>query len=165
MAARSPSYTERESMRRAVAILVVLVLSWPNVFAAPRTYLNKIRYHGGSVKVRLDPWDWNTSIAITKDEIVLDFSGRATLNIKPSRVRSISFGEEAKRRVENVIALTLLTGPFGLFGLLHKTRDELVGIVYDTDDGKQGAVLLESPFAASILVALSAVTGKAVETK
>ncbi len=152
-------------MRRAVALLVLLALSWPDVFGAPRISWNKIRYRGGSVKVKLDQWDWNTAITVTGDEIALDFSGRATLKIKPWQVRSISFGEEAKRRVEDVVALTLLVGPFGLFGLLHKTRDELVGIVYDTDNGKQGAVLLESPFAASILVALSSVTGKAVETR
>jgi hypothetical protein len=87
------------------------------------------------------------------------------VRIAPSKVRSLSYGQEAKRRVENVVALSMLLGPFGLFGLMHKTKDELVGIVYDTDDGKQGAVLLESPFALAILGALSTVTGKAIEVK
>jgi len=151
-------------MRRAVAVSIVLLLTWLQAIAAPRSW-NKIRYRGGTVQVKLDPWDWNTAITINPDEIVLDFSGRATLKIKPSQVRSISFGEEARRRVEDVVALSLLVGPLGLFGLMHKTRDELVGIVYDTDDGKQGALLLETPLALTILGALSAATHKAVETK
>ncbi len=94
---------------------------------------------------------------------MLTFSPKATVRIKPSQVRSISYGQEAHRRVENVVALGVLVGPFALFGLLHVSRDQLVGIVYDTDDGKRGAVLLESPFAMAILAALKNVTGKPID--
>jgi len=148
-------------MRRAVAILILV--SCVQAYAAPRTSWNKIRYHGGTVQVRVDPWDWNTAISVNPDAIVLTFSPKATVRIKPSQVRSISYGQEAHRRVENVVALGVLVGPFALFGLLHVSRDQLVGIVYDTDDGKRGAVLLESPFAMAILAALKNVTGKPID--
>jgi hypothetical protein len=140
-------------------------MAWTHAFAAQRFSWNKVRYHGGTVQVKVDPWDWNTTITVTPTEITLLFAPKMTARITPSKVRSLSYGQEAKRRVEDVVALSVLLGPFGLFGLMHKTKDELVGIVYDTDDGKPGAVLLESPFALAILGALSTVTGKAIEAK
>ncbi len=152
-------------MRRAVAVLTVLAFSWVQASAAPRTSWNKIRYHGGTIQVKVDPWDWNTALTVNPDAIVLTFSPKATVRIKPSQVRSISYGQEAHRRVENVVALGVLVGPFALFGLLHVSRDQLVGIVYDTDDGKRGAVLLESPAALAILAALKDATGKPIERR
>ncbi len=151
-------------MRKAVAIPAAILMSWTLVSAtAPRWSWNKIRYHGGTVQVKVDPWDWNTTLVVSQDEIAMTFSPRVTVKIKPSQVRSISYGQEAKRRVEDVVALGVLVGPFALFGLLHVSRDELVGIVYDTDDGKRGAVLLQSPFAKQILDRLKDVTGKQIE--
>lgn len=152
-------------MRRFIAVVMLAVFPWTQALAAQRFSWNKVRYHGGTVQVKVDPWDWNTTITVKPDEITLLFSPKATVRIAPSKVRSLSYGQEAKRRVEDVVALSMLLGPFGLFGLMHKTKDELVGIVYDTDDGKQGAVLLESPFALAILGALSTVTGKPIEVK
>jgi hypothetical protein len=96
---------------------------------------------------------------------VLLFSPPTTVRIKPSQVRSISYGQEAHRRVENIVALGVLVGPFALFGLLHVSKDQLVGIVYDTDDGKEGAVLLETPLAMTILKALKEVSGKPIDVK
>lgn len=152
-------------MRRSIAVMTLALFAWTHAFAAQRFSWNKVRYHGGTVQVKVDPWDWNTTITVTPDAITLVFSPKATVLIKPSKVVSVSYGLEAKRRVEDVVALSMLVGPLGLFGLLHKTKDELVGIVYQTEDGKQGAVLLESPFALAICGALSTVTGKPVETK
>jgi len=152
-------------MRRLIAILVMLGLGSSEAVAAPRNSWNKIRYRGGTVHVRVDPWDWNTTLTVRPDSIVLLFSPRTTLKIKPSQVRSISYGEEAHRRVENIVALGVLIGPLALFGLFHVSRDQLAGIVYDTEDGKSGAVLLETPFALTILQALKEVTGKPIEVK
>jgi hypothetical protein len=153
-------------MRRMIAMMVAMALAWTQavVAAGPRNSWNKIRYRGGTVQVKLDPWDWNTTLTVKPDEIVLMFTPRTTIRIKPSQVRSISYGQEAHRRVENIVALGVLIGPLALFGLLHVSKDQLVGIVYDTEDGKSGAVLLESPFYWGILRAKEA-TGKPVEVK
>jgi len=151
-------------MRQAAAISIAMLMCWSQAFAgAPRWSWNKIRYHGGTVQVKVDPWDWNTTLVVSQDEIAMTFSPRVAVKIKPSQVRSISYGQEAKRRVEDVVALGVLVGPFALFGLLHVSRDELVGIVYDTDDGKRGAVLLQSPLAKQILDKLKDVTGKPID--
>jgi len=152
-------------MRRSIAVMTLVVFAWTHAFAAQRFSWNKVRYQGGTVQVKVDPWDWNTTITVKPDVITLLFSPKATVVIPPAKVVSVSYGQQAKRRVEDVVALSMLLGPLGLFGLMHKTKDELVGIVYDTGDGKQGAVLLESPFALAIAGALSGVTGKPVEVK
>ena len=88
---------------------------------------------------------------------------RVKLRIKPGQVDSISYGEEAHKRVGDIVALSLVLGPFALFGLLRHTPDHLVGIVYHTDDGKRGAVLLETPSYWAILQVLKTVTGKTVD--
>jgi hypothetical protein len=152
-------------MRRIVAVILALILALTEAVAAPRNSWNKIRYRGGTVRVRVDPWDWNTTLTVTPDSIVLLFSPPTTVRIKPSQVRSISYGQEAHRRVENIVALGVLVGPFALFGLLHVSKDQLVGIVYDTEGGKDGAVLLETPLAMTILKALKEVTGKTIDVK
>jgi hypothetical protein len=152
-------------MRRIVAVILVLALASGEAAAAPRNSWNKIRYRGGTVQAHVDPWDWNTTLTVKPDIIVLVFSPHTSVRIKPSQVHSISYGQEAHRRVEDIVALGVLVGPFALFGLLHVSKDQLVGIVYDTDDGKEGAVLLETPLALTILKALREVTGKSIDVK
>jgi hypothetical protein len=153
-------------MRQVIAVMIGLALVWTEGAAAPpRNSWNKIRYRGGTVQVKLDPWDWNTALTVKPDEIVVVFSPGKTIRIKPSQVRSISYGQEAHRRVENIVALGVLIGPLALFGLLHVSKDQLVGIVYDTEDGKSGAVLLETPSYWGILQALKEVTGKPIDVK
>jgi len=150
-------------MRRTVAVCVLLTLSWVQAAGAPRNSWNKIRYRGGTVAAKVDDWDWNATLTVKPDEIVVVFAPRTTVRIKPSQVDSISYGEEAHRRVGDIVALSIVLGPFALFGLLHHSRDHLVGIVYHTDDGKRGAILLETPVYWGILQALKAATGKPVD--
>jgi hypothetical protein len=150
-------------MRRIVAACVALSFSWVQAAAAPRDSWNKIRYRGGTVTAKVDSWDWNTTLTVKPDEIVVFFAPRTTLRIKPSQVESISYGQEAHRRVGDIVALSLVLGPLALFGLLGHPKDNLVGIVYHTDDGKRGAILLETDAYSAILKALKAATGKAVD--
>jgi hypothetical protein len=150
-------------MRRVAAACVILSVSFAQ--AAPRqaNSWNKIRYRGGTVSAKVDSWDWNTTLTVKPDDIVILFAPRTTLHIKPSQVDSISYGQEAHRRVGDIVALSLVLGPLALFGLLRHPTDNLVGIVYHTDDGTRGAILLETPFYWGILQALKAATGKPVD--
>jgi hypothetical protein len=150
-------------MRRIPAACVIFSLAWVQAAAAPRNSWNKIRYRGGTVAAKIDSWDWNTTLTVTPDEIIVFFAPRTTLRIKPNQVESISYGQEAHRRVGDIVALSLVLGPFALFGLLRHSHDDLVGIVYHTDDGKRGAILLETPSYWGILQVLKAVTGKPVD--
>lgn len=150
-------------MRRLAAACVLLSFSWVQAAAAPRNSWNKIRYRGGTVTAKVDSWDWNTTLTVKPDQIVVFFAPRTTLRIKPSQVESISYGQEAHRRVGDIVALSLVLGPLALFGLLGHPKDNLIGIVYHTDDGKRGAILLETDAYWPILKALKAATGKPVD--
>lgn len=151
------------SMRRIVAACVILSISCVQAAGAPRNSWNKIRYRGGTVSARVDSWDWNTTLTVKPDDITVFFAPRTTVHIKPNQVDSISYGQEAHRRIGDIVALSLVMGPFALFGLLNHNKDNLVGIVYHTDDGKRGAILLETPSYWAILQVLKAVTGKPVD--
>jgi hypothetical protein len=150
-------------MHRTVSICVVFAVSWVQAAAAPRNSWNKIRYRGGTIAAKVDSWDWDTTLTVNADAIVVFVAPRGTLRIKPDHLDSISYGQEAHRRVGDIVALSLAFGPFALFGLLHHPPDHLVGIVYHTDDGKRGAILMETPFYNDILKALKAVSGKPVD--
>jgi hypothetical protein len=151
-------------MRRFAAISLVLAVYWAQ--AAPRVFSwNKIRYRGGTVQAKVNPFDWNTTLTIQPDLIILLFNPNVTVRIKPSQVTSLSYGQEAYRHVADVVALSAVLSPLALFGLLHVSKDHLVGIVYHTDDGKPAAVLLEVHKGnyRRILLELKESTGKPVE--
>jgi hypothetical protein len=151
--------------RRALAAFVIVSLTWTQAQGAPRrtNVWNKIRYRGGTVQAKVDDWDWNTTLTVKPDEIVVLFAPHTTVRIKPAQVESISYGKEAHKRVGDIVALSLVLGPLALFGLLRHPTDNLVGIVYHTDDGKRGAILLETDLYWPILQALKEATGKPVD--
>jgi hypothetical protein len=79
-------------------------------------------------------------------------------------VTSLSYGQEAHRRVGTMIALAILVSPIALFGLMHKTRLHYIGIQYTIPGDKKGGILLQGDKDnyRAILVALQGVTGVAV---
>jgi hypothetical protein len=151
-------------MRRLVAIPLVVSMCWAQA-AKPIGSWNKIRYRGGTVQAKVNPFDWNTTLTVRPDQITLLFNPDVTVSLKPSQVTSISYGQEAHRRVADVVALAAVLSPLALFGLLHVSKDHLVGIVYHTDDGKPAAVLLEvhKAYYWKVLQALKQATGKPIE--
>ncbi len=131
-----------------------------------------------AVNPELDPYDWNTSLTATKDDIVLYFMHGISvrrLRIKPDQVTALSYGEEARRRVSDLVAEGVLFPPLALFGLLHKSTAHFIGIEYRAstteafgaafDIGKPGAILLEADKNdyKAILLRLKTVTGKPVQ--
>jgi hypothetical protein len=127
---------------------------------------NKIRFIGGTIQVKgVDPYDWNTTLTVRSGGIVMAIGHRQTVRILPAKVTTMSYGQEAHRRVAEMVAVSLLVTPVALFGLLHKGKDHFIGIEYRGDDGKTGSVLLEADKNnyRAVLEALKAVTGKPVE--
>jgi len=160
------SYTEvgvGPNFKRTVAVIVVASqLLW-----GQGNSWNKIRYAGGTVPAKVNPYDWNTTLTVTPDCIKLVFGGRTTATIAPAQVTALSYGQEAHRRVADMVALSVVFfNPLVLFGILHKSKNHFVGIEFKTDDGKPGAVLLEADKNnyKAILEALKRVTGKPVQT-
>lgn len=122
---------------------------------------NRIRYNGGSVDSSVNPKDWDNRLTITGDTITLALKDGKTLVIPDKSVISLSYGQEAHRRVGTMVALAVLVAPVALFGLFHKTRLHYIGIQYTTPDRKTGGILLQGDKDnyRAILVGLQGVTG------
>jgi hypothetical protein len=154
-------------MRRAISIVVAAAVLGASQLAASGNSWNKLRYSGGTVQAKVNPYDWNTVLTVTPDAIVLVFGGRSTLRVAPAQVTALSYGKEAHRRVADMVVLSLIVSPLALFGLLHESKVHFIAIEYKMDDGKAGGVLLEADKGnyRAILDTLKTVTGKPVRDK
>jgi hypothetical protein len=152
-------------MRRTVTWIVVLALAGAQWVRADGNSWNKLRYAGGTVEAKVNDFDWNTILTVTPDSIEAMFAHRWTLRLQPAQVTALSYGQEAHRRVADMVALSAVVTPLALFGLLHKSKVHFIGIEYRTGDGKPGAILLEADKNnyRAILQVLKAVTGKPVQ--
>ena len=149
-----------QNQRRLLALLLCsTVAAW-----AQGNSFDKIRYNGGSVDSKVDPKDWHNQLTVTSDMITLALQDGKKLEIPPKTVTSLSYGQEAHRRVGTMIALAILISPVALFGLLHKTRLHFIGIQYTLPDNKTAGILLQGDKDnyRAILVALQGVTGARV---
>ncbi len=154
----------RGSGRPLACALTVALACAPGAGAQGNGW-NRIRYAGGTVAAKVDPYDWNTTLTIAPDSIVLVFGHRVTLRMKPSQVTALSYGHEAHRRVADMVTLSVFLTPLALFGLLHESKTHFVGIEYNDDVGNHGAVLLEvhKDSYKSVLETLKLVTGKPIQ--
>jgi len=148
------------NLRKALALVLCGSVA---AFAQGNTF-TKVRYNGGSVASKVDPKDWNNKLTVTPDAITLETKDKVRVDIPPKSVTSLSYGQEAHRRVGTMVALAVLVAPVALFGLFHKTRLHYVGIQYNTPDGKNAGVLLQGDKDnyRAILVALQGVSGAPV---
>lgn len=140
-------------------ITVVLCVALP-IYGQGNSF-DKVRYNGGSVDSKVDHKDWHNHLTVTSDTITMSFKDGKTLEIPAKSVTSISYGQEAHRRVGTMVALAILVSPVALFGLMHKTRLHYIGLQYRTSDSKTAGILLQGDKDnyRAILVALQGVTG------
>ena len=156
-------------MRRFLPYIVAGILFCGVSAAAERKSWSKIRYVGGTVAIKTGQYDWNTTLTVSTNpaSIVVSiapakmFAPSQTVSIKASQVVSLSDGPGAWRRVEEVPGAVLPPKPPTLFGLFD--NHFYMGIVYRADDGKPGAILLDTLFLWKILPALKSVTGRPIE--
>jgi PEGA domain/PDZ domain len=143
---------------------VALILSTALVVCAQGNIFDRVRYNGGSVYSKVDPHDWHNTLTITSEMIELALNDGTRVSIPPKSVTSLSYGQEAHRRVGTMIALAILVAPIALFGLFHKTRLHFIGIQYTTPDKKSAGILLQGDKDnyRAILVALQGVSGAPV---
>jgi hypothetical protein len=154
-------------MRRILVWVLVLTVLGAEKLPGGGNSWNKLRYHGGTVAARVNAYDWNTTLTVSPDAIVLVFGGKQTVRIKPDCVTALSYGQEAHRRVADMVALSFIVTPLALFGLLHESKVHFIAIEYHMEDGKRAGVLLEADKGnyRAILNALKVVTGKPVENE
>jgi hypothetical protein len=137
--------------------------------AEERKSWSKIRYIGGTLQIKTSPYDFNTKVTVgsNPDSFTLvvtpakAFAALQTIRIKPAQIVSISFGPGAWRRVAEVSGAQIPSRSPALFGLLEDYG--FLGIVYQAEDGKPAAILLQSYMTMRILSALKAMTGKEIE--
>lgn len=144
--------------------LLALLLCATLLAYADGNVFTRVRYNGGSVASKVDPKEWGNKLTVTSDAITLEFKDKQTLVIPPKSVISLSYGQEAHRRVGTMVALAILVAPVALFGLFHKTRLHYIGIQYNTPDTKNAGILLQGDKDnyRAMLVALQGVTGAPV---
>lgn len=154
----------RSSPNFVTQILAVILCLSLLASAEGGNVFSRVRYNGGSFPSKVDPKDWNNKLTVTSDAITFDFKDKQQLVIPPKSVTSLSYGQEAHRRVGTMIALAVLVAPVALFGLFHKTRLHYIGIQYKTPDDKQAGILLQGDKDnyRAMLVALQGVTGAPV---
>ena len=146
---------------KAIKRLLTLFLCCAVAAWAQGNSFDKVRYNGGSVDSKVDPKDWHNHLTVTSDMITLALKDGKKFELPPKSVTSLSYGQEAHRRVGTMIALAILVAPVALFGLFHKTRLHYIGIQYTTPDNKTGGILLQGDKDnyRAILVSLQGVTG------
>ncbi len=144
--------------------LLVVLLVFSLVAQGKGNTFNRVRYNGGSVDSKVSPKDWDNRLTVTSDAITLALKDGVKVDIPPKSVTSLSYGQEAHRRVGTMVALAVLVAPVALFGLFHKTRLHYIGIQYTTPDGKSAGILLQGDKEnyRAILVALQGVSGAPV---
>ncbi len=144
--------------------LLTVVLCCAVVAYADSNTFTRVRYNGGSVASKVDPKDWNNTLTVTSDAITFETKDKVKVVIPPKSVTSLSYGQEAHRRVGTMVALAILVSPVALFGLFHKTRLHYIGIQYNTPDGKNNGILLQGDKDnyRAMLVALQGVSGAPV---
>jgi hypothetical protein len=116
------------------------------------------------VSTNVKPDDWDNKLTVNSDAIVLALKDGQTVSIPSKQVTSLSYGQEADRRVGTAIGLAVLFLGVGALFALHKTKLHFIGVNYTDAAGKKQGVLLQgdkSNFRA-IIVALQGVTGAPV---
>ena len=127
----------------------------------------KVRYLAGSVETKTDRDDWRNNLVILSDEIRVELKDGQRLSIDPKSVTSISYGREATRHVARWVALGILVHPIAAVGLLNENVKHYVSIEYETAEGKNAGLLIQTHKNnyRNVLALLRGATGKEIETE
>jgi hypothetical protein len=82
----------------ACSIAALASTSQGNVFT-------RVRYNGGTVATKVSPHDWDNTLTVFSDLITLKLKDGEKVDIPPKSVTSLSYRQEAHRRVGTMIAL------------------------------------------------------------
>ncbi len=155
---------KERNRRKFVALVLAFVLLLGQPARAANRSWNKIRYQAGTIDVKVNPFDWNTTLSIAQDGIELNFAGRKRTAIGAGEITALSYGEAAYRRISTSIEASGRSTPVPLFGILHSS-DRAIGIEYTSAGVSHGALLLmlHRDICQDVLRALANLTGKPIE--
>ena len=126
--------------RPALACLLVAALAG----LAPATSFDQIRYCGGTASSRAGADEWDNTLAVAPEQIVLYLADGQRVKIDPDRVTNLSYGQEAHREFATLVDLGVIVAPVPLLGLLFQTRQHFIGIEYRTAGGEKAGLLIQA---------------------
>ncbi|MBZ5701072.1 MAG: PEGA domain-containing protein [Acidobacteriia bacterium] len=141
-------------------ILLFTFLSTVFVNCAHGDTFERIRYKGGMIAAAVDPNDWNNRLSVTSGFILFTLRDGRQIEIRPSAVTALSYGQEAQRRVGSMAAVHIPVAPLPRFGPFHRKRGHFIGMQYTTAEGSSSGLLLQADKHnyQAILIALGKVT-------
>ncbi len=141
--------------------VLAAILCIPLVLNAEGNTFTKVRYLGGSISTKVKSDDWDNKLTVTSDAITLMLKDGQSIGILPKLVTSLSYGQEAHRRVGTAVLIGMFSLGIGALSALHKTKLHFIGVNFNDEAGKKQGILLQGDkdnFRA-IVVALQGVTG------
>jgi hypothetical protein len=126
----------------AIRICIAVLLLFAAAFAQQPDWdasWDKVRYNGGTLQTSVDPKDWENFLQITAERVTFRLKDGQGLVIPAKDVTSLSYGQEAHRRMGT---MGVIIAPVGLLKLLHKSRLHFIGLEF-TSHGDKGELLLQ----------------------
>ena len=119
----------------------------------------KVAYDGGSLTDIKTGTDMRLVIGSDKIRLVKDKA--SVIEIPPSSVTELSYGQDVHRRVGAAIGLAVISLGVGALMALTKSKKHFIGITWD-DGGKKGGLALQADKSdyRGVLTGLEGVTGK-----
>src|SRR5882762_8183155 len=121
--------------------VLAIILSCSIVSWADGNTFDKVRYNGGSISTKVKPDDWDNKMTISSEAIIFALKDGQTITVPPNHVTSLSYGQEAHRRVGTAIGIAVISLGAGALFALHKTKLHYIGINYSDNDGKKQGML------------------------
>jgi hypothetical protein len=69
----------------------------------------RVRYNGGSISTDVKPDNWDNKLTVSADSIILALNDGKSLTIPPKQVTTLSYGQEAHRRVGTAVGLAVIS--------------------------------------------------------
>lgn len=149
-------------MKKSIAVILCLLILAGTTLAQGNQF--KVRYAGGSVASSVKPDDWNNTITVSSEVIVLKLKDGQEVKIDPKDVKLLTHSRHASRRIGTYAALAFVS-PFFLLGMLKKNKRHFIGIATETPDGKKNGFNLQAKNDQyqALMTALEGVSGVKVE--
>lgn len=104
----------------------------------------RMRYKGGMIAAAVDSNDWNNRLTVTSDLILFTLRDGRRIEIRPSAVTALSYGQEAQRRILRMAEVHIPVAPLPPFGPFHRKRVHFIGMQYITVEGTSSGLLLQA---------------------
>lgn len=110
------------------------------------------------------PDDWNNTITVSPEVILLKLKDGQEIKINPKDVKLLTHSRHASRRIGRYAALAVVS-PLFLLGMLKKNKRNFIGIATETAEGTKNGFNLQAKNEQyqALMTALEGVTGVKVE--